>query len=668
MNQGKIIEYIDQGRFVCTLCLQDKGNRLHLLTASNREVNLSPKRVILISETSVDIQRPRQELLERLKRTEEIRKSLQGQIKAKELWELINEEKESFHHKYLAQLVFGEAVTDDHLSGVVRALFEDRLYFRLKDGRFLPNSVERVDHIVKQREEEALREERLTQGSVWLKYALASRKIEDPASKAYVIHLLTELALYGNEAPGFKEGKELLVRAEISNIGEARKLLVKLGVWDEDENLDFHRLGIEITFNKKQLDEAARLAMIGIDGQAREDLRFLTILTIDGPLTRDFDDAISLEIEGDTYHLGVHIADVAAVIPQKSVIDKCSAERASSIYMPRSQIPMIPPNLSEDTLSLKEGCDRKAISLLAQFTKTGKLMGYRFVPSVIRVHQNLTYDMVNENLGSESVLKEMYQMSHLMRETRNKQGALGLSLPELQVRSNADSSLILELVPQDTPSRLIVAEFMILYNWLTARFCRDNQIPILFRTQAEPSERLSIDDNGYFYYVFKQRRKLNPLVIDIFPKPHSGLGLDVYTHATSPIRRYLDIVMQRQIGNALEKKVPFYDEKSLDEIRISVGPVIREAERIKRNRIRYWILKFLRQHRGETYAALVLDELKNKYRILLTDFLLVAEIKREPHVSLNPADQIMVEVKKADPWLDTLDLAYAGGSSGLGTL
>ncbi|UCF84592.1 MAG: RNB domain-containing ribonuclease [Desulfobacteraceae bacterium] len=663
MNQGKIIEYIDQGRFVCTLCLQDKGNRLHLLTASNREVNLSPKRVILISETSVDIQRPRQELLERLKRTEEIRKSLQGQVKAKELWELINEEKESFHHKYLAQLIFGEAVTDDHLSGLVRALFQDRLYFRLKDGRFLPNSVERVDHIVKQREEEALREERLTQGSIWLKCALAGRKIEDPASKAYVIQLLTQLALYGNEAHDFKDGKELLVRAEISNIVEARKLLVKLGVWDEDENLDFHRLAIEISFNKKRLDEAARLAMTGIDDQAREDLRHLTLLTIDGPLTRDFDDAISLEIEGDTFHLGVHISDVAAVIPPNSLMDKCSAERASSIYMPRSQIPMIPPNLSEDTLSLKQGCDRKAISLLARFTKTGILMEYRFVPSVIRVHQNVTYDMVNENLGSENVLKEMYQISHLMRENRNKQGALGLSLPELQVRSDADSSVILELVPQDTPSRLIVAEFMILYNWLAARFCNDNQIPILYRTQTEPSERLSVDDHGYLYYVFKQRRKINPLVIDTSPKPHSGLGLDVYTHATSPIRRYLDIVTQRQIGNALEKKAPFYDEKDLDEIRTSVGPVIRETQRIKRNRIRYWIYKFLRQHRGETYAALVLDELKNKYRILLTDFLLVAEIRREPHVSLNPADQIMVEVKKADPWLDTLDLAYAGGSS-----
>jgi len=659
MNQGKILEYIDQGRFVCTICLQDKGNRLHLLTPSNREVNLSPKRAILVSGTTIDIERPREELLERLKETEEIRKRLKGQIDAIELWELISEEKESFHHKYLAQLVFGEIVTDDHISALVRALFEDHLYFRLKDGRFLPNSAEKINSIIEQREEEALREERLAQASAWLKDTLQGRGKENPASEACVIQLLTQLALYGNEAPDFKSGKELLLRADISHIGEARKLLVELGVWDEDENLDLHKSGIETSYDEKQLDEAARLAMEGIEEQGREDLRHLTLLTIDGPLTRDFDDAISFEIEDDTFHLGVHIADVASVILPDSILDKGSAQRALSIYMPRRQIAMIPQILSEGSLSLKQGCDRKAISLLTRFEKTGNLVDFRFVPSVVRVQQNLTYDTVNENLDSERIFQEMHKMSRRLRENRNKEGALGLSLPELQIKSNEDSALALELVPQDTPSRIIVAEFMILYNWLAARFCRDEQIPALFRTQSEPSEILSIDDNGYLYYVFKQRRKLHPLVIDTSPKPHSGLGLEAYTQVTSPIRRYLDIVMQRQIGNVLMKRGPFYDEKGLDEIRISVEPLIKESGRIKRNRIRYWVLRFLRQHRGESYPALVLDELKSKYRILLKDFLLVADLKREPRVALHPADQIRVQVKNADPWQDTLELAYA---------
>ena len=127
---------------------------------------------------------------------------------------------------------------------------------------------------------------------------------------------------------------------------------------------------------------------------------------------------------------------------------------------------------------------------------------------------------------------------------------------------------------------------------------------------------------------------------------------------TSPIRRYLDIVMQRQIGNVLMKKGPFYDEKDLDDIRISVESLIKESGRIKRNRIRYWVLRYLHRHRGESYPALVLDELKSKYRILMKDFLLVADLKRDPRVALHPGDQIRVQVKKADPWQDTLELAY----------
>ena len=183
MNEGKIIEYIDQGNFVCTLCLQDKGNRLHLLTPSNREVNLSLKRAVLISRSSIDVRRPRDELLAKLKQTEEMRVALKSQVDVKELWELIRDEDESFDHTYLAHLVFGDDITDDHLSALMRTLFEDRLHFKMKDGRFLPHSEEKVDQILKKREEDAQRAEKLRQGSHWLKELREGKKPEDPPCK-----------------------------------------------------------------------------------------------------------------------------------------------------------------------------------------------------------------------------------------------------------------------------------------------------------------------------------------------------------------------------------------------------------------------------------------------------------------------------------------------------
>ncbi|MBW2093518.1 MAG: RNB domain-containing ribonuclease [Deltaproteobacteria bacterium] len=660
MHQGKIIEFIEQGRFVSTLCLEDRGNRLHLLTSTNREVNVSPKRVLLVSSSAIDPVRPREELLERLRQTESIRETLKGQINVNELWELVRDEHERFNHRYLAQLCFGEPVSDDHLSALVRALFEDRLYFKLKDGQFLPNSEERVEQLITEREEAAAREEMLKAGGDWLKAVQEGKKASPPACAKEVIELLTNFVLYEREAPDYKFSKELLTRAGLTHTRKARALLVKLGIWDQDENLDLIRMQIKTSFGKEKLDLSSRVACTKQDFEGREDLRDLPLLTIDGPWTRDFDDAVSLEKDGDQLILGVHISDVAASIPQDSPLDREACLRASSLYLPRQQIPMIPPDLSQETLSLRHDCDRMAISLLAHLEKDGRLIDFRFTPSIVRVKRQLTYDESNQMLAGDPTLKKLYQLSMSLRSMRMEHDAISLSLPEIEVRFNDDGSVHLEMVEQNTPSRMLVAELMIFYNWLLARFCKQNEIPLLFRTQGEPSERLTEDQFGYIYYVFKQRRKLNPLKISTKPAPHSGLGLDVYTNATSPIRRYLDLVAQRQVISFLSEKPLPYDEENLEELRMIIEPTLKALERVRRNRIRYWTLKYLGQHIGKKYRAMVLDVLKSKYRILLLDFLHIAELRQNGEAGMYPGQQFNVVIKKSDPWDDILEVSYAG--------
>jgi len=182
-------------------------------------------------------------------------------------------------------------------------------------------------------------------------------------------------------------------------------------------------------------------------------------------LTRDFDDALSLEMTENTLDLGIHIADVAAFILQDSTLDRTAKERSSSLYMPRRQISMLPIDLSHDTLSLKQGCDRQAISLLARFDKTGKLLDYRLVPSVVRVQDRLTYDEVNEmletdgpgpvpghNASKSDILKQMYELSRILRHERINRGALTLSLPDLHFKFETGSTPSIELVDQNTPS------------------------------------------------------------------------------------------------------------------------------------------------------------------------------------------------------------------------
>ena len=658
MAVGSIVEYIDQSRFICTVCLQDKGSRLHLLTPANREVNLSPKRTLLMSGARIDVGQLRDQVLQKLQQIESLRIKLKEEIDIKEMWELIRDEEDIFDHRYLAQLAFGEDAMEDHFSAVMRALFENRLYFKMRNGLFLPNSKDRVEQIIRQEEEAAERAERLEQGGGWLKEVHEGKQPLAPDCRKDVIRLLIQLALYGADAEDFKYGKELLSYAGITDIKQARSLLINLGEWEEDEPLDLLRSGVDIAFTTRQLEESARLAVSGFPECPREDLRSLPIMTIDGPTTLDFDDAISLEIFENELRIGVHIADVAAVIEKDSPIDIAARDRASSLYLPRRQIPMIPADLSQDLLSLKEGCDRPAISLLARFSLDGTLLGYRFVSSIIRVQQQLTYSHVNENLSEINQFQELHRLAGILRQKRMDRGAMNLSLPELEIDIDEGGTLNLKLVPQDSPSRMIVAELMILYNELVAEFCQKHDVPVLFRGQSQPTEKLPLDEKGYVFYVFQQRRKLSPLHISANPNPHSGLGVALYTQATSPIRRYLDLIIQRQLTSFLMEKTPVYNEESLDELRVSIEPLVKMLGRIQRNRLRYWTLKYLGLNRGKTYKALVLDELKNKYRIVLKDFLMVTDFKRQDGIIFSKGQEIQVKVNKADPWDDIITLGF----------
>lgn len=658
MTQGKTVEYIDQGKFVCTLCLEDKSGRLHLLTTQNRQVNVSAKRVLLISSRPLDDpSRPREELLAGLRRAEERRNALAGEVRVRELWELIHDENESFDYSYLAELCFGEGVGDDHVSAVVRALFEDKLHFKLKDGRFLPNTPERIEEIVRQREEEDRLESLLREGSEWLRRRLDGEPAGNPECVDEVIRLLCALALYDNDFPEYKHARELLSRGGYSDPRVARKLLVKLGVWEEDEGLDILRLQIRTDFSDEQIAASEALKDAPIDTKDREDLRHLEVLTIDGPSTRDFDDALSLEIHEGEFEVGVHIADVAGTVPLDSPIDREAYHRGVSLYLPRKQVHMIPPSLSQETLSLVEGCDRPAISLLCRMDNMGEVLGFRFTPSLIRVKRRLTYEHVNHHYGADPLLSEMHSLATAFQQARIEKGAIVLSTPEPVIYVDEEGEVSFNLVEQDTPARMLVAEFMILHNWLAARFCLDRRIPILYRAQDEPTDRLKKEEMDPLFFVFMQRRKLQPMTLDTEPGPHAGLGLEVYTNVTSPIRRYLDLVTQRQIRSALLGDPPPYDAEALDKIRINVEAGLKDLATVRRNRTRYWTQKYLHRNRSRPLEALVLWSTRSRHRILLTEVMLISDLKRKNGRDLEPGSRIRVAVEKSDPQEDVLVLS-----------
>ncbi len=659
MTEGKIIEYIDQRKIVLSVCLKDRGSKLQLLTPSNHEVSISPKRALFISSTTFDISGLREELLNELRVVEKRRTDYMARVPVKDLWELTHEENDTYTYKYLAQLSFGDRVTDDHISALVRALFADKIYFKMKDDHFIPNSPHKVEQIKKAREAAELREREIAEGAHFLKEVINDRYPEDPPLKERIVEILVQLALYGRDAPDFKLGREMFSRAGVKDIDQSRHLLVKLGIWGEDENLDLHRLKTRIDFNEPVVKEADRVMRKEMDSSGREDLTDLSVFTIDGPFTRDFDDALSLQPLNGGYRLGVHITDLAPFIQVDGHLDKEACIRASSIYLPANQIPMFPSSLSNNALSLVKGFNRLALSLMVDFDQDWNINNYRLIPTVIRIEEQFTYDQVNAAYAGDPVLLALYQLSQTLRQRRAGNGALLIPLAEVHFHFDDNSDIQIRLIEQETPAKIIVSECMILYNWLAARFASETALPILYRSQEPPQERLSIDESNYIYYVFQQRRKLQPLFIDTVPQPHCGLGVDVYTNATSPLRRYMDLLVQRQVHSALLEKEPVYTESRLKELSILAQQTLRDIDVMKRNQIRYWTLKYLAGRINQRFNAIVFQKLRYKYLVILTDFLFVADLPTATGPELSLGEGIKVVIRRSDPWQDVLILELA---------
>ncbi|MFN3533796.1 MAG: RNB domain-containing ribonuclease, partial [Desulfatiglandales bacterium] len=391
---GRIIEFIEDGKLFCAICLEEKSGRLHLLTSRNREINLSHRRVLHASSRSYSVDMGKEGLLSLLKEAEELRERLKSGIDVKELWETVNDQDE-IGFKDLAELVFGYNIGDEHISAVVRALFEDRVYFRLRENAFSPLPPQKVEEYFERLEEERRKKERVALFARGLKALFLGEEVEEDL-KGEIVKYLKDLVLFGKEAEEYEFIKEIFGELGEPDPKRARELLNGLGIWRDDEDLELLRSGLQLEFPQEIAKEATRLRRHRPQLNGREDLRDLPVFTVDGPKTRDFDDALSLEIRPDTLRLGIHISDVASIIRPQSPLDSVLMERASSLYLPTKYLPMIPPELSEDGLSLIEGLERPAISLFVDFDREFGILSFRFLPSMIKVEKQLTYDQVDQ--------------------------------------------------------------------------------------------------------------------------------------------------------------------------------------------------------------------------------------------------------------------------------
>ncbi len=661
MEPGDIVEFFEEKRIICGIILELKGERLHVLAQTNREMTVAAKRVLYVGPRLPLAGLSRQELLSHLEDTARKREALKGSINLEELWELLAAEEQAVSVAELADLWFGRT-SPDQVAATGRRLREDRFLFKQKDGLALPNPPEVVEQLREQQVRELARRREQEEIAAWLQAVWEGRQGTAGPWRDQVVELLRQMAVWGAEAPDFAQGKACLEAARLSLAIAPFRLLVRLGIFHEDEDLDLHRLEVPLEFSPDALGLARQLAQTAPPdpyAARRQDLTHLQSLTIDGERTRDFDDALSLEELPEGWRLGIHIADVAAQIPPRTLLDLEAQARGTSIYLPERRLPMLPEDISEDTVSLLAHQERLALSFLVTLSADAEVQDWAIVPSLITVRRRLTYHEVEGLLHQDRELSTLSHLSRRLKERRLAQNGYELKLPEVWVTFTPQGDMQVVVESQETASRQLVAEAMVLANSLAAQFLVDQGIAAIYRSQPEPREPIKPMGDKTLLELWQDRRRLSRVVMDLAPSPHWGLGLPCYTLATSPIRRYLDLVIHRQLLAAVSGQAPAYGPEELEKILTTIEPAMRRAGQLKTRRLRYWLLKNLSSRVGQKMEALVLESLPHRYRLMFPDMLLELFMSAPATVKLSPGDTVLVRLDRVNPREDQIKVSLA---------
>ncbi len=656
MNEAKIICFFDRGGLIAALCTGIAGSRMRLLCPDGSEIALSESRAVHAAPCPADLAAPRERLTGFLHADAALREELARGIDAAALWKsgspgAIRQVAD------LARAAFGESAGPVHERAVISALVADHVYFKLQGRAFLALSAEQAEINHRKKLQQLERQRFVSRSTVWLQAALAGKEVS-VGDAGECIGLLKDYAALGKEAPNWSESREILHAGGLRDPRRCFDLLVKLGVFDPHENLLLRRHGISHEWPPEVLRQVEAIGpgsiCAAVNDPGRQDLTGQYACAIDEAFTRDVDDAISFRCAGQDLELGVHITDVSAFVPAATPLDAEAARRGKSLYFPEAKIPMLPPALSESIASFRVGERSPALSFIARISPDGDMLDYCIVRSVVRIAERLTYGEVDEAIAGGSAMARLHGFALALRKKRLCAGGISFLIPELQVRVDRSSDITLKLRDRETPGQLLVAECMILANHCAARYFEESRRPALFRRQAESARVLT--EGGSLYDMFLQRRMLRRVDISTAPGPHASLGLRCYASITSPLRKHLDLVMQRQLTSLLKGGPAAYGRRDLHGITESLQPVLARASLVENERWRYWVLTAVQQQAADRLDALVLDKNHGWYDVLLTRYMLIVQVREQDTGPLVPGSTLTMKVEEIDPFAGTIRL------------
>ncbi len=432
---------------------------------------------------------------------------------------------------------------------------------------------------------------------------------------------------------------------------------------------------LPLEFPKGVLKQTRRIpeTLAKEESQRRLDLRDLVCFTIDPEDANDFDDAVSLERLGtNEYRLGVHIADVSYYVQAGSELDQEASRRGTSVYLVDRVIPMLPDKLSSVLCSLRPRVDRFAYSVLMTMTARGVVKDYEIRESIIRSNRRFTYEEVQRILDSGSgefaeVLTRMHELSKELMKKRMQEGSINFETPEVKIHLGQDGKPIEIVKKERLASHRLVEDFMLLANRIVAKhvglYRKEEAIrPFIYRIHDAPDPAKLRDlanfvaQFGYSLHVnggvaSKALQRLlatvhgtleedviNEVAIRSMAKAiysetnigHYGLGFKFYTHFTSPIRRYPDLVVHRLLkeysrGMGHQRRVVWDEE--LPEICDHSSKMERIAMEAERESVKVMQVEYMKRHLGDEFDGIVSGVTKFGLFVEINDILVESLVR-----------------------------------------
>jgi exoribonuclease-2 len=449
--------------------------------------------------------------------------------------------------------------------------------------------------------------------------------------------------------------------------GAIRHLLVDLGQWPRHHLPALEGSRWQLGFSDEQHNEAERLLAEAEREQpgdaGRLDLTGLHTVTIDDDDTADIDDGLSLERRPDgSVWIWVHVADPGRLIEPDSVLDLEARRRASSLYLARGSLPMFPPQLATGPFSLRQGRRSAAWSLAIALADDGSLDDLQLHRSWVRPDYRLSYSDADELIElappPERDLLLLHEWMQRRRAWRVARGALILDQPEGRVICRASEQSGLEII-EPGPARTLVAEAMIMAGAALADLGRRQGLALPYRSQPActlptPEELGALPPGPVRHAALK--RCLSRGHLGSTPAPHFSLGLDAYVQATSPIRRYGDLIVQRQLLCWLEGTPPL-DGAALDALLDQLEAPIRHGIAISRDDQRHWRQVWFEQHPRLEWRAVFLRWLRPQDQLGLVHLEeLALELPAHCPPRSEPGEALLVKVRELDSLRDQLRL------------